>query len=160
MVAPKGNEFWKIRSKHGADKIFSDPNKLWESCCEYFQWVTDNPLFESKVVSRNGEPEEFVLPKMRAMTIAGLCFYLKISDDTWRRYRDDQDLCGVIANAEQVIYQQKFEGASAGLLNSNIIARDLGLTEKQETKHDVTDGLADLMREIENMPAGLPSVSG
>lgn len=156
MAAAKGNQFWKNRTKHGADKIFSDSKILWESCCEYFQWVLDNPLFESKVASRNGEPEEFTLPKMRAMTISGLCFYLKISDETWRRYRSDDDLCGVIAEAEQVIYQQKFEGASANLLNSNIIARDLGLTDKKETTHDVSDQLAELMTEIDGASAGLP----
>lgn len=33
---------------------------------------------------------------------------------------------------EEIIRTQKFEGASADLLNPNIIARDLGLAEKQE----------------------------
>ena len=32
----------------------------------------------------------------------------------------------------QIIYTQKFEGSAAGLLNPNIIARDLGLNDKQE----------------------------
>jgi len=31
-----------------------------------------------------------------------------------------------------VIYRQKFEGASADMLNPNIIARDLGLADKKD----------------------------
>ncbi|MDC9826565.1 terminase small subunit, partial [Devosia sp. ZB163] len=33
---------------------------------------------------------------------------------------------------DEIIRAQKFEGAAAGLLNPNIIARDLGLADKQE----------------------------
>ena len=33
---------------------------------------------------------------------------------------------------EEIIRQQKFEGAAANLLNANIIARDLGLADKAE----------------------------
>ena len=35
-------------------------------------------------------------------------------------------------NIKRVIFTQKFEGASAGLLNSSIIARELGLADKKE----------------------------
>ena len=38
----------------------------------------------------------------------------------------------ITAQIKQIIRTQKFEGASAGFLNANIIARDLGLTDKQE----------------------------
>lgn len=37
-----GNQFWKLRSKHGRDTLFSTPEKLWEAACEYFEWATDN----------------------------------------------------------------------------------------------------------------------
>ena len=41
-------------------------------------------------------------------------------------------MLGVIREAEEIIRRQKFEGASADLLNANIIARDLGLADKAE----------------------------
>ena len=44
MAAPKGNQFWKARATHGRGKIFSSPKQLWDASCEYFQWVSDNPL--------------------------------------------------------------------------------------------------------------------
>ena len=49
MAAPKGNSFWKQRTKHGRDKIFANADLMWEAACEYFQWVEDNPLNEAIV---------------------------------------------------------------------------------------------------------------
>jgi len=135
MPAPQGNQFWKIRSRSGPKKIFSDPAVLWGQCCDYFQWCEDHPLMAAELVKFQGTATLKDVPKMRAMTINGLCFYLKISYDTWRNYKKEKDLLEVIREAEQVIYDQKFSGAAADLLNPNIIARDLGLVDKQ--KHEV-----------------------
>ena len=46
-----------------------------------------------------------------------------------------KDFLGVIDEIEAAIYTQKLEGAADGLFNSNIIARELGLTEKTENTH-------------------------
>ena len=139
MAAPKGNRFWEARSSHGRNPKFESPDVLWDACCEYFEWADDNPLWESKAFSYQGEIIKTDMPKMRAMTLAGLCLFLDISDDTWRNYKTDEGFLGVIMRAEKVIYDQKFSGAAADLLNANIIARDLGLSEKKEVKQSVTD---------------------
>jgi hypothetical protein len=147
MVAPKGNQFWKARASHGRDLIFETPEILWEACEEYFQWVEDNPLKEQKVFAYQGEVSEngyVEVDKMRAMTISGLCLFLDISETTWDLYRRRKDFVGVTSQAERVIYNQKFSGASADLLNANIIARDLGLKDQQETKHSGNIGFTDL----------------
>jgi hypothetical protein len=75
---------------------------------------------------------------MRAMTIGGLCIFLDIDENTWRDYRNNKDgtFSRVCGQAEQVIREQKFTGAAAGLLNHAIIARDLGLVDKK----DLTSG--------------------
>jgi len=65
MVAPTGNEFWKLRTKHGRDKIFSTPEILWDAACEYFQWVEDNPLYEQKAQFAQGQWNTTDIPKMR-----------------------------------------------------------------------------------------------
>lgn len=132
MAAPKGNQFWKARSSHGRKPIFASPDDLWDACEEYFQWVEDNPLYESKAFAYQGVVTQEAVPKMRAMTIDGLCLFLDISDECWRKYREREDFIGVVTRAEKVIYSQKFSGAAADLLNANIIARDLGLKEKHE----------------------------
>jgi hypothetical protein len=136
MAAPKGNKFWLMRSKHGRDKIFVSSDKLWAACCEYFEWVDENPLYEAKAFSYQGETTISNLPKMRAMTLAGLCLFLDISRAVWNQWKNNpetkQDFLDVITRAEEIMASQKFSGAAADLLNANIIARDLGLTDKKE----------------------------
>lgn len=137
MPAPKGNQFWKARAKHGRDKIFSSADALWESCCEYFEWVEDNPLYETKVGFFQGVATQEPVAKMRAMTIGGLCVFLDITTTTWFEWRNDKDFSDIVSRVEEIIRQQKFAGAAAELLNPNIIARDLGLADKREEKHEV-----------------------
>lgn len=128
-----GNRFWEARSSHGPKPKFDNSDDLWSACCEYFAWVDDNPLYEDKLVTFQGAAKHEPSPKMRAMTIQGLCIFLDISMSTWDHWRDNRtDLSEVISRAEQIIYQQKFAGAAADLLNANIISRDLGLADKQE----------------------------
>lgn len=136
MPAPLGNRFWELRTKHGRKKLFSNPKLFWGECCKYFQWVMDNPLEEEKAFHSEGMITKTKVQKLRVMTISGLCLYLNINRDTWNEYRKLKDFSGVIAQAEAVITEQKFSGAAAGLLNANIISRDLGMADK--VKHEVT----------------------
>jgi hypothetical protein len=64
---------------------------------------------------------------MRAMTISGLCIFLDISRPTWVEYRAKEGFSSIVSRVDEIIRTQKFEGASADLLNPSIIARDLGL---------------------------------
>lgn len=132
MAAPSGNRFWEARSTHGRKPIFASPNDLWVACTEYFVWVEDNPLWESRPFAFQGIITQEPVAKMRAMTISGLCLFLDISDECWNLYRNREDFVGVCKQAEKIIYNQKFSGAAADLLNANIIARDLGLRDAKD----------------------------
>ena len=144
MPAPKENKFWRARSSHGRKPKFKDADVLWDACCEYFDWVEDNPLLAAEVIKYEGHGSIMDVPKRRAMTLEGLCDFICVDPSTWIKWKTDgsdnyrKDLCHVITRAERVIYRQKFEGAAAGLLNSNIIARDLGLADKRD--HSSKDG--------------------
>lgn len=143
MAAPKGNKFWKARASHGRDKIFKSPNDLWEAACEYFEWVEDNPLWEYKVAQYQGAPVSMEVPKMRAMTIDGLCMFLGVNSVYLNHFearldlttKEGEDFSKVIGEIKTTIRNQKLEGAAADLLNANIIARELGLKDKTETEH-------------------------
>lgn len=146
-----GNQFWKLRSKHGRDKIFKTPQLMWEAACEYFQWVEDNPLKEQKVFHSQGVITTYDSPVIRAMTLKGLCFYLNANDAYFKTFKsrlteEDKGFDTVIKDIENIIYSQKFAGAAANMLNANIIARDLGLSE--HTEATVTTNIFD-MEEVE-----------
>lgn len=136
QVTP-GNQFWKARSRHGVKPKFEEgpegARKLLEACEDYFEWCEENPLWEGKLVSFEGCSSVEPVPKTRAFTIGGLCLFIDIDGETWRNWRTTRkDLSEVILFAEETIKQQKFAAAAAGLLNANIISRDLGLADKSE----------------------------
>lgn len=132
MLFQAGNRFWEARSSHGRNPKFEDGEALWAACVEYFDWVEANPLWEEKGFAFQGTVTKERFAKMRAMTLDGLQNFLDISHTTWHNWKGRPDFLSVITRVEKIIRQQKFEGASADLLNANIIARDLGLADKQE----------------------------
>lgn len=61
MAASKNNQFWKLRSKHGRDTLFSSPEFLWSAACEYFDWCDENPWYlyiEGKIRYRQYETKQ------------------------------------------------------------------------------------------------------
>jgi len=145
MPAPMGNRFWEQRSSHGRKPIFATPDDLWAAAAEYFEWVEANPLTEEKVFNGKDGIVRADIAKMRAMTIMGLCIFLDIDRGTWAEYGKREDFSPITTRVEDVIRTQKFEGASADLLNANIIARDLGLADKSEL--DVKGSLQTMSQE-------------
>ena len=123
-----GNSFWKLRSTSGRDKIFATPETLWQEAEKYFEHCEGTPLQEQHVFA-NGLTAN--TDKMRAFTLQGLQYFLSIGETTWRHYKNRKEYQEVCERIEQAIWNQKFTGAAAGLLNPAIIARELGLVDQQ-----------------------------
>lgn len=145
MAAPKGNQSWKLRSKHGRDKLFATSGLLWEAACEYFQWCEDNPWMKVETKVKQSGADVTTIPTARPYTISGLCLYLDcntqyLSQFKARLPKDEEDFSLVITRIEQTIYTQKFEGAAVGAFNANIIARDLGLKDASKQELSGPDG--------------------
>tara|TARA_R110000796_G_scaffold16271_1_gene50802 strand:+ start:24 stop:512 length:489 start_codon:yes stop_codon:yes gene_type:complete len=158
-MAVIGNQFWKARSKHGRDKIFATPQIMLDAAFDYFTWVESNPLTKQIIYQGVVQGKEELL---RAMTIKGLCifwgvntFYLNdfVSNLNLEK-EQDRDFSQVVNTIKEIIETQKFEGASAGLLNPNIIARDLGLTDKKELSGSVENPLTLVVQEISGNTLG------
>jgi hypothetical protein len=167
MSAPAGNQFWLQRTKHGRDKLFSDPEIFWQECVRYFTWCEENPLYEEDFRGKDADRVE--IRKMRAFTWTGLEVFL---DCDLRRYRaavSDQenvhrldlseDFVRVISRVSKIMYTQQYEGAAAGLLNSNLAARYLSLSDKAEVTNintskeeyvDYTELSDETLKEIEH----------
>jgi len=134
MSAPQGNTYWQLRSKHGRDKLFATPELLWEAACEYFEWCDNNPVLKQDFVGKDADEVQRKL--QRPYTITGLCIYLDASREWWTKFRASatEDFLPILTRVEEIIYSQKFDGAAVGVFNQSIIARDLGLVEKTESK--------------------------
>lgn len=158
MGAPKGNQFWKLRSKHGRDKLFSTPALMWEAAVEYFEWCEAHPLMEVDFVGKDAT--EVHRPKMRPFTMHGLCLYLNCNTGYFNEFESDlkqkklkmneetyKDFSAIVTRIRETVYNQKFTGAAAGFLNHNIIARDLGLVDKKQQDIKVEQPLFQLPEE-------------
>ncbi len=140
MGGPKGNRFWEARSRHGRKPDFNNPEMLEEACQDYFDWVENNPLYETKPFAYEGAVSLEEIPKPRPMTFGGLCLFLDISQETWASYRQQDSFLGITRTVDHTIRTQKFVGAATGFFNANIIARDLGLKDTKEVDHKSSDG--------------------
>lgn len=140
MGAPKGNEFWKLRSKHGRGKLFSSPDEMWIAACEYFEWCTSNPWEKTETTIRVNGKDIKTTPTERPFTMEGLCRYLNCNTKYFNEFKknlkeNEKDFSDIVTRIEETVYQQKYEGAAVGAFNPSIIARDLKLTDKIETEH-------------------------
>jgi hypothetical protein len=161
MAAPKGNKFWEQRAKHGRDKIFETPELMLSCAKEYFHWCDENPWLKYEAIKSGDMCGKLVaIPTPIPYTIEGLCGYLGCNKGYFNDFEKallskvdetSKDFSVVITCIRETIYQQKFTGATVGAFNSSIIARDLGLTDKQ----DVTSGgdkITDRVVQIEIVP--------
>lgn len=127
-----GNQFWKLRSKHGVDALFTEPQKLWEAAVEYFEHTDARKWVKKDWVGKDAM--EVDRETDTPYTITGLCIYLGCQVNWWRSFKttavfEEKDFGAVYHRIDQIIYNQKFEGAAVGAYNANIIARDLGLRD-------------------------------
>lgn len=142
MAAPTGNQFWKLRSKHGRDTLFETPDALWQAATEYFNWCDAHPWWKNEAVKSGDSAGTIIkVPTARPYTLQGLCLYLDCNVVYFNQFeyglakKSDELSKGfskIVTRIREVIYMQKFEGAAVGAFNANIIARDLGLREKTE----------------------------
>ncbi len=151
MAAPKGNKYWQLRKSFKGNPPRYTPAKLWSKFIEYCEWVDSNPFRESVLVQKGiktensqGVPEtkySTELPKMRPYTLSGFYVFANLNRMTFYGYEKDEAYSAITTRIRDIIYTQKFEGASSGFFNPNIIARDLGLADKQENKVTVEQPL-------------------
>lgn len=148
MAAKKGNQYWRLRSKHGRNKIHT-PETLLSSAYEYFEVVKENPFEVDKILGNGDHINQKV---QRPFTLGSFVVYANITTETFSNYRELKDFFGVTKEIDQIIYNNKFEGASAGLFKENIIARDLGLADKKELEVKARlDTIEDIQNELDGI---------
>lgn len=135
MSAHKGNQSWKLRSKHGRDKLFATPELLLESAYEYFEWCDNNPWVKTETTRTEKGFIEKEMPTQRPYSKMGWYLYIGCSDTWLKEFKKvcNEDFLLVIEQIENAIAKQQWEGASVGTFNANIIARTLGLKEQTES---------------------------
>jgi hypothetical protein len=140
MAAPIGNQFWKLAPRVGRKLIYQTPVELEADCMEYLEVTSERAITVKDWV---GKDATAVDREMRPpFTIWGLCTFLGMDERSWVNYRNREEFFPICTRVEQIIKTQKFEGASVGIYNANIIARDLGLRDVSDV--NVNDARKDV----------------
>lgn len=131
MAFEKGNKIWQLADPEtvGRPRIFETPEELWIKAKEYFKYVDDNPILKSDFKGKDAEMVHYDL--QRPYTWQGLYVFLGVCN--LERYKDNDVFVNILTHIGNIIYNQKFDGASVGIFNQAIIARDLGLIDKSES---------------------------
>ncbi len=134
MITKKDKKTKKF--KVGRPLVFESPDELFNLACEYFEWVDANPF--KKAIVYQGAVSNDTEKLQRPYTLNAFCIHAGMTEDTYRNYKKKEDFFEVTKTVDSIIYNQKFEGATFGVFNPNIIARDLGLADKREVEEKKT----------------------
>lgn len=125
--------YWKF-AKPGRPPDYT-PDELWTKAEEYFIWCVDNPWIKNEAIKGGDMAGQLVeIPTARPFTLKGLCLFADISFRTFENYAKNEEFLHITTRIREICYTQKFEGASVGAFNANIIARDLGLKDVSEVE--------------------------
>ena len=138
MGAPKGNQYWKLAdmSKIGRPPRYKKPEELLQDAYDYFQYCDNNPIITTETTTSAKGTFLKTVEHRVPYTIDGLYTYLGVCNLDY--YKTKEEFSWVLTYIRQIIRDQKYTGAAAGIFNGNIIARDLGLADKKEIDHSGT----------------------
>lgn len=137
MAATVGNKYYKLRSKDGRNKIFENAGDLNIEIEKYFQEKSESFINKPDIIKSGDLAGENIQIKIDDFpTKEELAIYLGFAKwESLKNYKDySEDFLEIITWAETVIYNWKLKYTAIGVLNANIIARDLGISDKQDVK--------------------------
>lgn len=140
MAAPKGNNYWQFREKHGRDFSYT-PETLWDEAVKYFDWVSSR-VWNKKEAIKSGDMAGTLIdiPTSVPMSDKGFCLFADIDNKTFNNYISNEepykDFFQIATRIKAIIDTQQWEGATVGAYNPNIIARTQGLVDKKDVTTD------------------------
>lgn len=123
----KTNNTDKPARKVGRPRVYT-PEELEVKFEEYRKYIAANPIYK-EVPTKSGPMDIRV---NRPMTIVGFCQFAGISKDTFCRYEDAEEFCGLLTCIREAIEADQLEGALCEQYNPGIVARVLRLADRQD----------------------------
>ena len=138
MAWSKDNILWMLRSSSGRDYKINDIKEFEEIVLDYFVKTAQEAIVVNQVFDVNGTKHDITKPM--PFTKEGLALHCGYCAwDKLKKVGDQgDDFKKILTRAETLIYKQKYDHAAVGVFNHSIIARDLGLIDKQEIEEKVT----------------------
>jgi hypothetical protein len=118
-------------------KYIETPELLWQYFLDYIKNEQDNPMYKIEYVGRDGNTVK--TPLETPITFEGFECYLAdrevindLGDYVSNKDGKYSEYSTIITRIQKNCFTHNFKGASVGLFNANLIAKKLGLIDKQE----------------------------
>lgn len=125
--------------ERGRPKKIETPDRFLELFYTFREWYSNQKVI-TRQLSKIGEIVE--IPHTPPLTWAAFDAWLFehkhiVDSQDYRQNTDNryEDYKGVVRAINNIMFSQKFSGAACGAYNNNIIARELGLSEKKEVEN-------------------------
>jgi hypothetical protein len=138
----EGNSFWTMRSKHGRDAIFKDPETMWRAFVEYVQLCKENPWTKIEYKTTKRGLVKVEIPTAQPITMIGFAGYCGVWEQYFRdfknsvTYASNSDFARVINEITNLTKNQNINGALTGTFNANLTSRLYGLAENVNNNVD------------------------
>jgi hypothetical protein len=123
---------------HGT-KYIKTPEIMWDLFCEYVEYERSHPMYKREYVGRDGNPVD--TPLETPITFEGFECYLQnkgvindLGDYSSNRNGAYSEYSTILTRIKNNCFVHNLKGASVGLFNASIIAKKLGLIEKQQVE--------------------------
>ncbi|QVW27725.1 terminase small subunit [Hafnia phage Pocis76] len=103
------------------------PEQVFELAIRYFTWAEENHIKATETAAFQGVVRESRIHKPRIFTINGFRLFCGFSSGTIDKWRKTDGFKDVMEFVDGVIYEQKFQLAANGIVNSSFIGKDLGI---------------------------------
>lgn len=122
------------------EKYIESPELLWEYFTKFVEHEKNSPMYKREYVGKDGAPVDTALQVPITFeafecwladkgVINDLCDYVKNKGGRYESYAP------IVTRIKNNCFAQNFKGAAIGLFNANLIAKKLGLIDKQQTEH-------------------------
>jgi len=135
MAAPKGNNYWEFRNKHGRDFSYQ-PEDLWAEAIKCFEYMNQSVWSKKEPIKSGDLAGQLIdVPTSTPMSLETFYLFADIDRKTFSNYESNEDpykdFFAVATRIRGVIESNQFEGASVGAYNPSIMASKLGLAKKR-----------------------------
>lgn len=128
-------------TRKGLGKYIESPERMWELFQEYKKEVKSNPILVKDWVGKDGD--QVYREKERPLTDKGFFNFCRRKVGCVKQYFDNQDklytdYISICSHIREEIDQDQIEGGMAGIYNPSITQRLNNLTDKVESKQEIT----------------------
>lgn len=134
-TAAESLNFKKLYNKQYSDIVGANisgnnkltPEQLMQLVVNYFEWAETNAIKAGAESSFQGRTYQDTITRPRVFTWNGLTLFLGVSTGIIQRWKRQPGYMEVLDFADQVIREQKYQYAANGMINTNMIAKELGI---------------------------------